>query len=62
MFRTKLIVDVSIDKNKARLVMKEYAQIFGVDFSDSFAYVARLDTIRLLIAIATKKVLESLST
>ena len=50
-FRTKLNVDGSINKHKARLVVKEYAKIFGVDFSDSFSSIARLYTIRLLIAI-----------
>ncbi|KAL4340049.1 hypothetical protein GQ457_08G034630 [Hibiscus cannabinus] len=40
-----------IEKN-ARLVVKGYAQIVGVDDGDTFAPVARLDTIRLLIAIA----------
>ena len=55
MFRTKLNVDGSINKHKARLVVKGYAQIFGVDFSDTFAPVARLDTIRLLIAIVAHR-------
>lgn len=40
---------------KARLVVKGYAQIFGVYFFDTFAHVARLDTIRLLCAIAAQK-------
>ncbi|KAL4304042.1 hypothetical protein GQ457_10G014040 [Hibiscus cannabinus] len=31
--------------------VKGYAQIGGVDYGDTFALVARLDTIRLLIAI-----------
>ena len=31
-FRTKLNPDGSINKHKARLVVKGYAQIFGVDF------------------------------
>ena len=54
-FRTKLNVDGSINKHKARLVVKGYAKIFGVDFSDTFAPVARLDTIRLLIAIVAHR-------
>ena len=54
-FRTKLNPDGSINKHKARLVVKGYAQIFGVDFFDIFAPVARLDTIRLLLAIAAQK-------
>ena len=54
-YRTKLNADGSVNKHKARLVVKGYAQIFGVDYSDTFAPVARLDTIRLLLAIVAQK-------
>ena len=46
-YRTKLNSDGSINKHKARMVVKGYAQMFGVDFSKTFAPVARLDTIRM---------------
>ncbi|PKI44501.1 hypothetical protein CRG98_035088 [Punica granatum] len=49
-YRTKLNSDGSVNKYKARLVVKGYAQVWGVDYSETFAPVARLDTIRLLIA------------
>jgi len=54
-FRTKLNSDGSVNKYKARLVVKGYAQMFGVDFSETFAPVARMDTIRMLLALAAQK-------
>lgn len=54
-FRTKLNADGSINKHKARLVVKGYAQVFGVDFYETFAPVARLDTIRFVLALAAQK-------
>ena len=54
MFRTKLNTDGLVNKYKARLVVKGYAQIFCVDYSETFAPVARLDIIRLLRAISAQ--------
>ncbi|KAF3660795.1 putative late blight resistance protein -like protein R1B-14-like [Capsicum annuum] len=47
----KLNVDGFVNKLKERFVVKRYAQIFGVDYSDTFSPFARLDTIRLLLII-----------
>jgi len=54
-YRTKLNADGSVNKYKARLVVKGYAQVFGVDFSETFAPVSRLDTIRMLLALSVHK-------
>ena len=54
-YRTKLNPDGSVNKHKARLVVKGYSQQYGVDFSKTFAPVARHDTIKFLIALAAQK-------
>ena len=45
-------VDGTIDKFKARLVIQGFKQREGIDFSDTYAPVARISSIRLLIALA----------
>ncbi|KAM0978655.1 hypothetical protein FF1_014600 [Malus domestica] len=52
-YNTKLNLDGSVQKNKARLVAKGYSQKPEVDFNETFAPMARLDTIRTLIELAT---------
>ena len=44
-----------IVKHKARLVVKGYIQRQGVDFNEVFAPVARLEIVRLLIAIVAQE-------
>jgi hypothetical protein len=39
-----------VTRNKARLVAKDYAQVAGLDFEETFAPVARLESIRILLA------------
>jgi hypothetical protein len=39
-----------LTRNKARLVAKGYAQVAGLDFEETFAPLARLESIRILLA------------
>ena len=53
-FKTKLTENGEVDKYKACLVVKGYKQEYGIDYTEVFAPVARHDTIRLVIALATQ--------
>ena len=39
-------------RNKARLVVKGFSQVEGLDFGETFASVARLEAIHILLAYA----------
>ena len=51
-FKNKTNEDGEIIWNKSRLVTQGYTQVEGVDFDESFAPVARLESIRILMSIA----------
>ena len=51
-FRNKTNEDGEIIQNKSRLVAQGYTQVEGVDFDESFAPVARLKSIHILMSIA----------
>lgn len=51
-YKTKLKENGEVDKYKARLVAKGYSQEYGINYKEMFAPVARLDTIRLVTALA----------
>ncbi|GKV17686.1 hypothetical protein SLEP1_g28155 [Rubroshorea leprosula] len=54
-FRNKLDENGIVVRNKARLVAKGYCQEEGNDFDETFAPVARLEAIRMLLAVACFK-------
>jgi hypothetical protein len=51
-FRNKQDEHGVVTRNKARLVAKGYAQVTGSDFEETFAPMARLESIRVLLAYA----------
>jgi len=52
-FAIKVGPNGTIDRLKVRLVAKDYTQIFGLDYGDSFSPVAKMASIRLFIVMAT---------
>ena len=51
-YKTMFPADGSPLKYKARLVSKGYSQVHGIDYNDTFAPMAKMDSIRLVLAIA----------
>ncbi|XP_019255689.1 PREDICTED: uncharacterized protein LOC109234243 [Nicotiana attenuata] len=49
-FRNKLNEDGKVIRNRARLVAQGYSQQEGVDYDETFALVARLESIRIILA------------
>jgi hypothetical protein len=52
-FRNKQDEHGVVTRNKARLVAKGYSQVERLDFDETYAPVARLESIRILLAYAT---------
>lgn len=54
-FKVKRDQRGEIVKYKARLVAKGYVQRQGIDFEEVFAPVARMESVRLMLAVAARK-------
>ncbi|KAK2442550.1 hypothetical protein QL285_013736 [Trifolium repens] len=57
-FRNKLDEEGKVIRNKARLVSQGYNQQEGIDYDETFAPVARLEALRILLAYAAHKCLK----
>jgi hypothetical protein len=52
----------AIVKHKARLVARDFVQREGIDFDDTFASVARMESVRLLFTLAALHYMDVKST
>jgi hypothetical protein len=54
-YRTKSVAYGQINIYKSKLVAKGFQQVHGIDYNETFAPIAKMDSIRFPLAIATTK-------
>ena len=57
-FKLKRLPNGQIDRYKARLVARGFSQKHGIDYYETFAPVVRMESLRILLAIAAREDLE----
>ena len=54
-YKVKYNVDGFVNRDKAPLIAKGYAQTHGVDYEETFAPVIKMKTVRTMIALVVAK-------
>ena len=52
-YKTKFGPDGKVDKHKVHLVAKGFSQVEGIDYIETFSPVAKMNSIRLVLSLAT---------
>ena len=55
MYKIKTRLDGTIDRYKARLVAKGFTYEYDIDYEETFALMARLFSVRTLIAVSASR-------
>lgn len=55
LFNVKYNLDGSINKYKVRLVVRRFTQTYGIDYQETFAPVAKFNSMKVLLSISANK-------
>ena len=55
MFKIKMHVDDTLNKFKTKLIVKDFSQMYDVNFTNIFASIVKFDTLRLFLIIVALK-------
>ena len=54
-FSLKYKADGTLDRHKFRLVAKGFTQTYGVNYSETFSLITKMNTVRVLLSVAVNK-------